>query len=93
MARGSVDMRHKSQAYLCVQGNLIAHVFSHVFDNSLHSHNTLVSGLHLFQTFVGICDGEASETFLRIQEERRMWECVQSCQWSGVARPPSNRAC
>ena len=43
--------------------------FPHVF--ALHSHgdphrdphNTLVSGLHLFQTFVSVCDGEASETF------------------------------
>ena len=41
------------------------HMLFLCFNNSLHSHwesqSTLVLELHLFQTFVGICDGEASE--------------------------------
>lgn len=68
MARGSVDARHKSRAYLCGQG-IRSHSFFPCFDNSLHSqqdfYNTPVSGLHLFQTFVGVCDGEASGLSIR----------------------------
>ena len=107
MACGSVDVHHKSRAYLCVKGILIPPplFFGPCFDNSLHSHrdshNTLVSRLHLVQTIVDVNDGDASGTIwvyavkgyhecpfkvntgsiLRIQEERRTWECNQSCQW------------
>lgn len=42
------------------------HKFFLCFVNSLHSHwdyhKTLVPGLHLFQTFVGVCDAKTSGT-------------------------------
>ena len=67
MARGSVDVRDKSRAYLCLQGNSIAHVFPS-FDNSLHSHG--IPTAHLFQTFVGVCDGEGSGTIYTLRSKR-----------------------
>ena len=73
MARGSVDVLHKSRAYLCVKGILIppSFFFGPCFDNSSHSHqdshNTLVSRLHLFQTFVDVNDGDASGTICTLR--------------------------
>ena len=65
MACVGVDVRHKPQAHN-VSRVIQLHIFFPCVDNSLHSHrdshNTLVSVLHLFQTFVGVCDGEAIET-------------------------------
>ena len=63
MALSSVDLRHKSRD-IYVSRVIRLHKFFPCFDNSLHSqrdsHNTLVSGLHLFQTFVDVNDGVAS---------------------------------
>ena len=68
MAHDSVDVRHKSRAYLCVRGILIPPFFDPCFDNSLHSHwdshKTLASRLHLFQTFVDVNDGDALWNYL-----------------------------
>ena len=58
MARGSVDVRLKSRVHY-VSRVIRLHLFFACFYKSLHSHGcagchkTLVSRLHLFQTFVG----------------------------------------
>ena len=54
MVHGSVDIINHGHIYVSMVIQL------HMLFLCKESQNTLVLELHLFQTFVGICDGEAS---------------------------------
>ena len=74
MTRGSMDMRHKPQAYLCVQGNSIAHVFP-VFLIIIPSIPTGIPTTDLFQTFVGVCVGKQVKQFTHSRREENVGMC------------------
>ena len=61
IARGSVDLRHKSRAY-CVSNDNSTALVPVFWSVPRDFHKTLVSGLHLFQTYAGVWDDEASGT-------------------------------
>ena len=62
MARGSVEVRHKSQEYLCVKGILIPPLFFLAHALIIPCIPTGIPTTHLFQTFADVNDGDASGT-------------------------------
>ena len=83
MARGSVAcvINH---GHIYVSSVIRLHTFFPCFDNSLHSHrdshHTLVSGLHLFQIFIG--DGEGRVTIYTL----RSYIYTYSEYWGNILR-------
>ena len=92
MARGSVDVRHKSRAYLCVQGSSIAHVFPVFLIIPCIPTTYLFPDFTCSRPLLVFVMAKQVKHFTHSRREENLG-MRSKLPMIGTARPPSNRPC